>query len=177
MRLMLALVICTVFTGCGGVPQPQSAKTVAAFEVPLPSESDREQFLSVLRAAAASAGMHVDAMSKGELQASAAVSSNFNQTMRAAVWVGSNDVDSVAVASDQSDHLGQVWIMFLRGEDPALATQFRETAMRAIMLQWPDTLSLPIMPSGSIPLHQDLLREGNGYVVNPSQAHRYERLP
>jgi hypothetical protein len=50
-----------VIGGCGvSTSQPESAKTVAAFEIPLPSEADRNQFLSVLRAAAEADGMHVD---------------------------------------------------------------------------------------------------------------------
>lgn len=46
--------------------------------------------------------------------------------------------------------------------------------MRQIMLRWPHTLSLPIMPTGAIPLHRDLIRTPNGCVVKPSEAHRYE---
>lgn len=55
-----------------------------------------------------------------------------------------------------------------------LASRFRENAMREIMLRWPGTLSLPIMPTGAIPLVEDLVRTPNGYVVNPSAAHKYE---
>jgi hypothetical protein len=35
------------FFGCGGARQPENIKTVAALEVPLPSEADRDLFLSV----------------------------------------------------------------------------------------------------------------------------------
>lgn len=45
--------------------------------------------------------------------------------------------------------------------------------MSQIMLRWPETLSLPIMPTGAIPLHSDLIRTPNGYVVNPAEAHKY----
>jgi hypothetical protein len=64
--------------------------------------------------------------------------------------------------------------MFFRGKDPALASRFRESVTREIMLRWPETLSLPIMPTGTIPLYSDLIRTPNGYIVNPSEAHRYE---
>jgi hypothetical protein len=94
--------------------------------------------------------------------------------MNAAVWRGANDDEAVAFVMDQPDHLGQAWIMFLRGKAPQLATRFRESAMRQIMLRWPDTLSLPIMPTGAIPLHGDLIRTPNGYMVNPSEAHKYQ---
>jgi hypothetical protein len=47
--------------------------------------------------------------------------------------------------------------------------------MREIMLRWPGTLSLPIMPTGAIPLPRDLVRTPNGYIVDPSEAHKYRR--
>jgi hypothetical protein len=55
---------------------------VAAFEIPLSSEADRDQFLAVLRAAAAPEGMQVDAESSEGLKADAKVSPNFEMTMR-----------------------------------------------------------------------------------------------
>jgi hypothetical protein len=93
--------------------------------------------------------------------------------MNAAVWRGAKDAEAVASAMDQPDHLGQVWIMFSRGKDPELTTRFRESAMSQIMLRWPETLSVPIMPTGAIPLHSDLIRTPNGYEVNPAEAHKY----
>jgi hypothetical protein len=166
--------ICVAIAGCGVAKQPESVKTVAAFEVPLSSDADRNQFLAVLRAAAAPEGMHVDAESDEDLKAEAKVSPNFEMTMKAVVWRGPNDDEAVASAMDQFDHLGRVWIMFSRGKDPALTSRFRERAMREIMLRWLETLSLPIMPTGAIPLTRDLVRTPNGYVVNPTEAHKYE---
>jgi hypothetical protein len=62
--------ICAVILGGGMAPQPESIKTVAAFEIPLQSKADREQFLRVLRAAAEVEGMHVDASNDEEAVAS-----------------------------------------------------------------------------------------------------------
>lgn len=174
MRRLVLATICAVTFGCGVAPQPESIKTVAAFEVPLQSEADREQFLSVLRAAAEVEGMHVDAESGKDLENEAQVSPNFRMTMKAAVWRGSNDDEAVASAMDQFDHLGQVWLMFSRGKDPAMVARFRERAMHEIMLHWPSTLSLPIMPTGSIPLRRDLIRTPTGYMVKPSEAQKYD---
>jgi hypothetical protein len=42
------------------------------------------------------------------------------------------------------------------------------------MRSWPGTLSLPIMPTGAIPLRRDLIRTPRGYVVNPAEVHKYE---
>jgi hypothetical protein len=72
-RLVLAT-ICAVILGCGVAPQPESIKTVAAFEVPLQSKADRELFLSILRAAAEVEGMHVDAERDSDLESDAKVS-------------------------------------------------------------------------------------------------------
>jgi hypothetical protein len=174
MRWFVYIAICVPVIGCGPTAQPESARTVAAFEVPLSSEADRDQFLAVLRAAATPEGMHVDAESSEDLKAEAKVSPNFEKTMNAAVWRGSNDDEAVASAMDQFNHLGRVWLMFSRGKDPALTSKFRENAMREIMLLWPATLSLPIMPTGAIPLARDLIRTPTGYVVNPSEAHKYD---
>jgi hypothetical protein len=174
MRWLVSAAVFVMIAGCGARPQPESARTVAAFEVPLPSQSDREQFLAVLRTAAAAEGMHVDAESKQELENGARASPLLEMTMNVAVWRGANDDEAIASAMDQHDHLGQVWIMFSRGTDPTVSSRFRERAMRAIKLRWPDTLSLPIMPTGAIPLHADLVRTPTGYVVKPSEAHKYQ---
>jgi hypothetical protein len=174
MQWIVSLVICVLIAGCGVTTQPESARTVAAFEVPLRSEADRDQFFSILRAAAGAEGMHVDVESAQDLAQETKVGPAFAKTVNAAVWRGANDDEAVASAMDQPDHLGQVWIMFSRGKDPQLTTRFRESAMSQIMLRWPDTLSLPIMPTGAIPLHRDLIQTPNGYIVNPSEAHKYE---
>jgi hypothetical protein len=117
--------------------------------------------------------MHVDADSREELERTAKVIPRAAMTIHAAVWRGSEDEESVASVMDQHDHLGQAWIMFSKGTDPRIATKFREHAMREILRRWPDTLSLPIMPTGAIPLYGDLIRTPNGYVVAPSAASKY----
>jgi hypothetical protein len=174
MILALMLVPLIGISACGVAPQPESAKTVAAFEVPLPSQADRDQFLAILHNAAANEGMHVDAASNEDLKQQAKGSPAFEMTMNATVWKGANDDEPIASAMDQPDHLGQVWISFSKGEDVMLNTRLREAAMREIMRNWPKTLSLPIMPTGAIPLHRDLIRTPEGYVVNPAEAHKYE---
>jgi hypothetical protein len=118
-------------------------------------------------------GMHVDAASQDELERRARVSPEFKMTMHAAVWRGRRDDEPIASVMDHPDHLGQVWISFFRGEDPALNSRFREATMSEVMRNWPGTLSLPIMPTGAIPLHRDLVRTPEGYVVNPTEAHKY----
>jgi hypothetical protein len=71
-------------------------------------------------------------------------------------------------------HLGLVWIMFSQGENPSLSTRFRERVMNKIVERWPHTQSLPIMPTGAIPLHRHLRRTPDGYRVEPSVADNYQ---
>lgn len=118
--------------------------------------------------------MHVDVESAQDIAYEMKASPNFAKTINLAVWRGADDDEPVASAMDQPDHLGQVWICFSKGEDPRLTRKFRENVMRRIMQRWPDTLSLPIMPTGAIPLHEGLIRTPTGYKVNPLDARKYE---
>lgn len=154
--------------GCAA-EQPESAQTVAALEVPLPTTTDKQEFLEVLREVAEAHGYHVDAASNDELQHLSEVSPiSFN----ASVWRG-DDEESMASAKDFRDHIGRVWISFPKGEDPQRSTQFRQALISEIRKLWPDTASLPIMPSGAIPLARDLVRTSSGYEVKPSEAQKY----
>jgi hypothetical protein len=173
MRWILTIMVCTLASACGVAPQPESIQTVAAFEVPLPSQAERERFLSVLRVIAKDHAMHVDAETQKELEQKARVNPLLRMTINATVWRGTSDDEPVASLADEPDHLGQVWLSFSKGENPALNRSFREAVMRQVMKNWPETLALPVMPSGSIPLRRDLIRTPNGYVVNPTKAGNY----
>lgn len=169
LRILLSLFL--VCAACGPVNQPKSAKTVAAYEVPLPSVSDKRRFLALLSEKAEAAGFHVDAATDEQLKATSEVSP---QTFNATVWRGRNDEEPIASAMDFQDRLGRVWISFSLGEDPVRSRQFREALVPAIKVGWPDTASLPIMPNGAIPLTRDLVRTPRGYIVTPSAAAKYE---
>lgn len=167
----IVLAFCLVCAACSAVQQPKSAKTVAAYEVPLPTASERQRFLALLSAKAEAAGFHVDAATDGELKIVSEVSP---QTMNATVWRGKDDEEPIAFAMDFEDRLGRVWISFSLGEDPSRSRRFRASLMPAVKDQWPATASLPIMPSGAIPLTKDLIRTPKGYVVDPAAASKYE---
>ena len=169
-----ALALLSICLGCGVAPQPESARTVAAFEVPLPNAKERAEFLAVLSAAAEAEGLHVDASSAEDLKRLSEVSP---MTIHAAVWRGADDDESLASVMDLPDNLGRAWISFSRGEDPNLATRFRERAMRAIFERWPSTQRLPIMPTGAIPLPADLRQTPEGYRVKPDAVSRYDLSP
>ena len=169
----IVFLILVIVIGFGGANQPESIKYVAAYEIPLPTEADRDEFLLVLGAAAKAEGMHVDVDGKESLQKISRYSPNFQMSMNASVWRGPNNHELIARAMDQTDHLGQVWLMFCRGESPETNVRFRERAMRDIMQRWPGTLSLPITSTGGVPSHSDLVRTNNGYIVKPSEAIKY----
>lgn len=168
--LRTAFALLLLFTGCGVEPQPDSARTVAAFEVPLRTPEERAEFLTLLRQSAAAEGLHVDASGPKDLARLSAVSP---MTIHAGVWRGSNDDEILASVMDLPGNSSRPWITFSRGEDSDLARRFRERAMRAILDRWPATQSLPIMPTGAIPLPQDLRQTQNGYRVAPEAAARY----
>ena len=170
----LALALLSICLGCCVASQPESARTIAAFEVPLSNAEERAEFLSALRASAEAEGLHVDASSAEDLKLLSEVSP---MTIHAGVWRGADDDESLATVMDLPDNLGRAWISFSRGEDPNLSTRFRERAMRAIFERWPSTQRLPIMPTGAIPLPADLLQTPDGYRVKPDAASRYDLSP
>ena len=153
--------------------QPESAQTVSAFEVPLPTQTDKSAFLALLRTAAEAQGYHVDAASEDELKAVSRVSP---LTFNASIWRG-NDEENMASAMDGAEHIGRVWITFPKGENPQRSAEFRGSLIRKIRHRWPETASLPIMPSGAIPLVDDLVRTPSGYEVKTSEAQEYQVEP
>ena len=168
LRVLSLALLCTA---CGAEEQPKSAKTVAAFEVPLPTAVDRKRFLALLTDAAEVTGFHVDAATTGELKATSQVSP---QTFNATIWRGKDDEEPIASAMDFQDRLGRVWISFSLGEDPVRSRRFQDTLVPLIKGAWPATTSLPIMPNGAIPLTGDLVHTPQGYRVNPAAAAKYE---
>jgi hypothetical protein len=173
MRLLLLPFILGACAACGVAPQPASNETVAAFEVPLLTAQDRAAFLAVLRDAAKAEGGHVDAASDDELRQTSDAMPEARMSIYAAVWRGQDDDENWATVMDQADHIGRVWITFARGKDEALASRFRDHAMKDIHARWHNPLSLPIIDRRTIPLHRDLVRTSSGYKLKPSEASRY----
>jgi hypothetical protein len=152
---------------CAACGQPESARTVAAYEVPLPSALDKQRFLAVLTQKAEAFGFHVYSAPINELKAT-------SQTFSSGVWRGKDDDQLIASAMDFEDRIGRVWITFSLGENPARSRKFRDALMPAVKNDWPDTASLPIMPTGALPLSHDLVRTTSGYTINPSSAAKYD---
>lgn len=168
---MVALLCLLICSGCGVAPQPDSIRTVAAYEIPLPTESDRAAFLAILRRNAEAGGFHLDAASAEELRILSRVSP---LTLNATVWLGEDDDEVVVSAMDHADHLGRIWLSFSKGENPPRFVAFRNSLMVELRRTWPDIAPLPIMPTGAIPLPDDLVRTAAGYQVKPSARSKYQ---
>jgi len=167
----IAFILLLVCSGCGVAPQPKSARTVAAYEVPLTAGPDREVLIAMLRQEAEAEGFHVDAATTDELRQ---LSEASPITINATVWRGKNDDEAVASVMDGADHLGLAWLTFSQSEEPERTGRLRERVMKRIKQRWPKTETLPIMPTGAIPLHDDLVLTKDGYRVKRQAASRYE---
>ena len=167
----IAFVLLLACSGCSVAPQPKSARTVAAYEVPLTTAPDRDELVAMLRQEAEAQGFHVDAATTDELKQLSEVS---RITINATVWRGKDDDEPVASVMDGADHLGLAWLTFSQSEEPERMVRLRERVIKRIMLRWPKTETLPIMPTGAIPLHDDLVLTKDGYRVKRQAASTYE---
>ena len=165
-----ALALLLACSACSVAPQPASLRTVAAFEVPLSGDSDRDRLISLLSEEAKVEGFHVDAYTADELQQ---LSDGKPMTINATVWRGKNDDEPIANVID-IDRPGLACLTFAKGQEPERAARFRDAVMRRVRLRWPRTRPLPIMPTGAIPLHDDLVLTKDGYRVKRLAASRYE---
>jgi hypothetical protein len=154
------------------VEQPESLKTVAAYSIPIASENDRNELLQLLREAAKSEGMHMDAAPRQWLETLGKDIPQARMTIHAAVWMGADDKEPVADIMDLG-HPGQAWITFSMGTNPKVVEQFRDHVMQSIKRRWPDTLSLPVLPTGGVPLYEDLVRTPEGYKIKPEATSKY----
>ena len=163
-RVALALLL--VCSACGARRVP----TLAAFEVPLATAADREEFLVLLSREAQAQGFHVDASTPEELEQ---LSPPFRKTIDAAVWRG-NDDEAVAFIMDSHEALGRPSLVFSETGQPERAAQFRESLMRKFRQRWPGTRSLPIMPTGGTPPQYQLKATQEGYKLRPEYASEYQ---
>lgn len=154
------------------IPQPKSARIVAAFEVPLATAADRADFLAILRGEAVAAGLGVEVETAQEMERWAEMSPQLRRSIHAIVYRGGDLRQTEARVSDQS-HFGHAWISFTRGEDPALARRFRDQLMSRTVERWPETLSVPVARTGALPLREDLVRGDHGYEIDPSRIAGY----
>ena len=167
----MGLVLLLACSACGVAPQPKSARTVAAYEVPVSTKGDRDALINLLRPFAKAEGFHVDAATDEENKQLSNVSPI---TINATVWRGKNDDEPVASVMDGPDHIGLGWLTFSKSDEPERTARFRDRVMEQVRLRWPKTEALPIMPTGAIPLPRDLVLTSDGYRVKRAAASKYE---
>ena len=151
--------------------QPDWTKTVAAYEVPLPTPIDKIRFIQILTEEAERQGFHVDAATADELEVQSEISAI---TFNATVWRGEDDEEPMVSALDFKNRIGRVWLSFPLGQDPDRSFRFRQRLISKVEQAWPKTSRLPVMPNGSLPLTEDLVRTSDGYRVKPSAAGKYQ---
>lgn len=157
---------------CQPILQPESLRTVAAFEVPLASAVDRANFLTILTAEARAEGLNLNVETAKEMERRAEMSPELRRSIHATVYRGGDPSQIEAYVSDRS-HLGHAWISFTKGEDPALARRFRERLVSRTVERWPETLSVPVAQTGSLPNKEDLVRGDHGYEIDPAKLAGY----
>ena len=171
---MRAFAFLALFVACSPVSQ-ESVRTVAAIEVLVTDPADRAALLAMLRRHAGQAGLHVDDGSvewrRFEAEANMIAPAD-RKTIYVGVWRGEND-DEAEILVDDSFHPGRAWVTFPRGEQPERSTRVREPLLAEIRRRWPNARSLPILPSGGLPLAGDLVPVGDTYRVARSAAGRY----
>lgn len=154
---------------CQPVPQPESHRTVAAFEVPLITPADHAELLALLSREAAAEGLTLDPDSEVEF---------FRRNtpdipiVEASIWRGEVRDSEARILDMPQD--SRVWISFSRGEDVAAAQRFRERAMRKVVERWPGTLAVPVAATGALPHKQDLVVTAKGgYAIEPAKMEGY----
>ena len=157
---------------CQPVPQPESRRTVSAYEVPLSTAADRAEFLSILSSEAAAEGLEVRIETDEEMARWAEMSPELSRTIGAIVY-RNGDIGATEANISDAHHDGHTWISFTRGEDPALAQRFRDRLMLRIIERWPEVLSVPVAQTGALPHRRDLVRGDQGYEIDPARLAGY----
>ncbi|HEX7781295.1 MAG TPA: hypothetical protein VF509_00660 [Sphingobium sp.] len=154
------------------VPQPESARTVAAFEIPLTTAVDRADYLSILSAEAAAEGLDVNIETAQEINKWSEMSPELRRSIHAIAYRGGDFGRTEATISDQF-HFGHVWVTFTQGENPTLARRFRDQLMLRTIRRWPKTLRVPVAQTGALPLREDLVLSDAGYEIDPARLAGY----
>ena len=175
---MWRAVFLALLAACSPVDQ-ESVRTVAAIEIPLGTADDRADLVAMLRRHAAASGLHVDDVSEGtrefEEQANL-LSPEDRGTIYVGVWRGADDEEAEVLVDDRF-HPGRAWVTFPRGRQPDRSTRVREGLLPELRRRWPEAHVLPILPTGGLPLADDLTMTETGYKIVRSAAARYELPP
>ena len=176
MRNSFLVAICALCASCSA-PDQESVRHVAAVEVRLATSADHKDLIAILRRHAAVDGsVHVDDVTerwKDFESQSGPVLPGGKGTIYVGVWRGWKDNELIADVNDMG-HPGRAWVTFVRGKDIPRATRFRTAALKDIRRRWPNAMTLPVLPSGGLPLPEHLRPTPNGYKVDPAAAANYD---
>jgi hypothetical protein len=173
---IILLLLCV--SGCHSNPA-QVSRVTSAIEVPLQSPADDADLIGILRRFAAANGMHVDDVSQKwrDFQRDANPPAQTRMSIYVGMWRGSEDHDLEASIEDMG-HLRRAWLAFYDdGGKEGLPASARSTILAQIKKRWPDATSLPVLPSGGLPLASDLRHTEDGYKIAPDAAQRYNIPP
>ena len=168
MRVTIACLLAILGSSCGVAGQPESAQTVAAYEIPLRNEGDAAKLISVMSATAETIGFHVDSRTADELRVESEIAP---MTINASVWRGANDDELIASVLDVA-RPGYGWLTFYKGEDPERSRQFQTRLLRNIRSEWSEVRTLPLV-HGGIPHHRDMVLKGTSYELKPQAVSTY----
>jgi hypothetical protein len=175
MRRSLTIALFLSVCGCSRSAS-DNYKSVAVIEVPMRTAADQNDLIAIMRRMAAANGMHVDDDSQKwvEFQRSLPPKEpvDTRATIYVGVWRGSTDDDFEASVSDMM-HPGRAWVSFIQGGRADLPADKRKQVLGEIKRRWPDARSVPVLPSGSEPLAEDLRLTPDGYKILASAAPRY----
>ena len=168
---MRFLSFCLLLLASCSVPQAESMRAVAAYDILLPMEEEKAAFLDLLESVAETHGYHVDAATPSELER---ISLSYPISINASIWRGEDDEEKIATILSAPDAVDHIWIIFPKGENPELSTNFRNTLVARIEEVWPQTTSLPIAPTGAIPHLRDMVLTPAGYEIKPEEMQKYQ---
>ncbi len=160
---------------CSAAPPSADQSPIAAIEVLTPTSNDKSDLIALLRQAAPKEGFHVDngsAQWREFARQAKDLPPPARKTLYAGVWNGNDDDDLIAMADDGA-HNGRSWITIYPGKHGAAARRFWLDLKVGIMRRWPATQPVPILPSGSLPLSEDLQLTPKGYRIRRSAAANY----
>lgn len=175
---MWKAVVLALLAACAPVDQ-EPVRTVAAVEIQLRTATDRSDLLAMLRRHAAANDLHVDDVSEEQRafeREANMIAPEERSTFSVGVWRGEDD-DEMEVSADDRSRPGRVWVTFPRGEQPDRSTRIRRSLLADIRRRWPDAQALPILPTGGLPLIDDLVMTANGYRIERAAAEGYGLPP
>jgi len=175
MRTAAILVSVIATAGCATAVSREQ-KPIAAIEVSTATQADKADLVSILKRLAPRFGFHVDDVSDRWREfgkQTKGVPPPAMKTLYVGVWNGKDDKDFIA-SVDDGGHNGRAWITCYSGTRPEAGRQFWMSLRSMIHRRWPNARNIPILPSGALPLAEDLRLTPDGYKVVRSAAARYD---